>query len=637
MATLDELSRALVAADKAGDVQAAKILAGEITRMRSQPAPMNVDPTDGMSGLDKFRAGMGKAMVDAGRGLGQVVGLVSREDVAESRKRDAALMNTGAGMAGNIVGNVAPMVAAAPFLPAAATIRGGAAIGALMGAIQPSVSTGETVGNIALGGVAGGAVPAAVRGYQAARSAAEPFYEAGQQRIVGRALNRAAGADAPAVAQRLRDASQPFVGPSQGIPRTIAGEYVPGSVPTVGQAAQNPGIAALERAAVAGNPEMTNAVSAQMTAQNAARVGVLEDMATWRAAADGSRLAAASPLYEQAKKATVATDKELSAVLERLPSKVMAKAEALAKMAGEPLQIGKDLPARLEFVAGGTKTVPGGHHGSKTVQTPGLLDEMGNPLTRELPAQSAAYTGKALHYIKLALDDAIGKTGDDALGATEKRLAMSVKDDLLKKLDSSIPAYGQARGRFAELSRPVNQKDVAQELIDKSVNKLTGNLQPAAYARNLTDDTAARATGMQSATLEGTMAPAQMNQLRSILLDVQRANAAQTVGRGVGSDTVQKLAYTNMLDQAGVPTFLRNFAPAQLLGNIGSRGADLAYGRANRELGNRLAEVMLDPQQAATLMLSAGPAGQNALALLLQRAASGAAMSTPALANAHQQ
>jgi hypothetical protein len=85
-----------------------------------------------------------------------------------------------------------------------------------------------------------------------------------------------------------------------------------------------------------------------------------------------------------------------------------------------------------------------------------------------------------------------------------------------------------------------------------------------------------------------------------------------------------------------VPTFLRNFAPAQLLGNLGSRGADLAYGRANRELGNRLAEVMLDPEQAATLMLSSGPAGQNALALLLQRAAAGGAMSLPALVNAQK-
>jgi hypothetical protein len=638
MASLEELSRALVAADRAGDVQAAKVLAAEITKVRARPQPMKADPTEGMSGFDKFAAGMGKAMVDTARGVGQFIpGLVSREDVAESRKLDASLMNTGAGTAGNVAGNIA-MLAPTALIPGAATIRGGAAIGALTGAIQPSVSTGETIGNTVLGGVAGAAVPAATTVLRTARSAAEPFYEAGRNRIVGRAINRAAGADAPAVAQRLREASRPFVGPSQGqTPRTIMGEYVPGSIPTAGQAAQNPGVAALERAAVAANPEMTNAVSAQMAAQNAARVGVLDEMAAGRSAADGKRLAAASPLYEQAKKATVATDKELSSVLERLPSKVMAKAEALAKMAGEPLQIGKDLPARTEFVAGGTKTVPGGHHGSKTVQTPGLLDEMGNPITREIPAQSSSYTGKALHYIKLALDDAIGKTGDDALGETEKRLAVSVKADLLNKLDASIPAYGQARGKFAELSKPVNQKDVAQELIDKSVNKLTGNLQPQAYARNLTDDTAQRATGMDSATLAKTMNPAQMNALQSILLDVQRANAAQTVGRGVGSDTVQKLAYSNILDQAGVPTFLRNFAPAQLLGNLGSRGADLAYGRANRELGNRLAEVMLDPEEAATLMLSAGPAGQNALLQLLARSASGVAMSTPALANAQKQ
>lgn len=137
--------------------------------------------------------------------------------------------------------------------------------------------------------------------------------------------------------------------------------------------------------------------------------------------------------------------------------------------------------------------------------------------------------------------------------------------------------------------------------------------------------------------MDGTMSGPQMNALNSILLDVQRANTAQNAGRGVGSDTVQKLAYTNMLDQAGVPTFLRSFAPAQIVGNIGSRGADLAYGRANRELSNRLAEVMLDPQQAAQLMLSAGPAGQNALAMLLGRSAQGMAISAPAIANAQKQ
>jgi hypothetical protein len=271
--------------------------------------------------------------------------------------------------------------------------------------------------------------------------------------------------------------------------------------------------------------------------------------------------------------------------------------------------------------------INGGH------MNPGAMDEAKLLARNEgIDIADPAGSVKGLDYLKRALDDRIGKADGN-----ERRILMGIKEKLVGLLDEVSPAYAQARTTFAEMSRPINQMDVAQSLIDKSVNKLTGNLQPAAYARALSDKTAAGATGLRTATLEGTMNPAQMNQLNAILADVQRANAAQTVGRGVGSDTVQKLAYSNMLDQAGVPTFLRNFAPAQLLGNIGSRGADLAYGRANRELGNRLAEVMLDPAQAAELMLLQGPAGQNALMRLLGRSASGVAISAPALANAQKQ
>jgi hypothetical protein len=598
MATAEQYADWIIKnADKRGTPEFDTVARAYQAARASKPEPMKVDPTEGMSAFEKGAAGFGKAMVDTARGIGQLIpGLVSREEVAEARRLDAPLMNTTAGTVGNVAGNIG-MLAPTALIPGAATIRGGAAIGALTGLIQPSTSTGETAGNVLLGGVAGGAVPAAVRGYQAAKSAAEPFYESGKNAIVGRALNRAAGKDAPAVAKRLKEVSQPFVGPSQGTPRTLMGEYVPGSVPTVGQAAQNPGVAALERAAVAANPEMTNAVSQTMQAQNAARVGALENMA----GSDGARTFAgemrdgtAQQLYDLAyKKGLPPFTKQQQAIVEDLMKR----------------------PA-----------VKGGH------MAPGAMDDAKTLARNEgLNIADPAGSVKGLDYVKRALDDKIAKADGN-----ERRILMGIKEKLVGLMDEVSPDYAAARKTFAEMSRPINQMDVAQSIADKSVNKLTGNLQPSAYARALSDQTAAGATGLRSATLEGTMAPAQMNVLNSILLDLQRANAAQTVGRGVGSDTVQKLAYTNMLDQAGVPTFLRNFAPAQLLGNLGSRGADLAYGRANRELGNRLAEVMLDPEQAATLMLSSGPAGQNALALLLQRAAAGGAMSLPALVNAQK-
>lgn len=160
---------------------------------RKSDAIDRTNPIDGMSGMDKFLAGTGKAMVDTGRGIGQLFGAVSRGDVAESRKRDAPLMDTGSGVAGNVVGTAA-MLAPTAWIPGANTIAGAGAIGAVTGALQPSVSTGETAMNIGAGG-AGGAggqwlankVPGALQRYaqsqrddatQAAAGTAQKFLAA---------------------------------------------------------------------------------------------------------------------------------------------------------------------------------------------------------------------------------------------------------------------------------------------------------------------------------------------------------------------------------------------------------------------------------------------------------------------------
>ena len=140
-------------ADAAPSADAA---AGPWTRYTSAQPQQTFDPTEGMTGLDKFRAGMGKAMTDIVRGAGQLVGAVSRDDVAESRKRDNALMNSGgAAMAGNIAGNAAMLLPAA-LIPGANTVAGAGAVGGVMGLLQPSTSTRETATNVGLG-VLGGA------------------------------------------------------------------------------------------------------------------------------------------------------------------------------------------------------------------------------------------------------------------------------------------------------------------------------------------------------------------------------------------------------------------------------------------------------------------------------------------------
>jgi hypothetical protein len=77
------------------------------------------DPTEGMSGMEKFMAGAGMSVDKMGRGIKQVVGgmlpnaVVSREqkeqwakENAEADKLNAPLRSTGAGMAGEAVGDI---------------------------------------------------------------------------------------------------------------------------------------------------------------------------------------------------------------------------------------------------------------------------------------------------------------------------------------------------------------------------------------------------------------------------------------------------------------------------------------------------------------------------------------------------
>jgi hypothetical protein len=111
-----------------------------------------LDPTG--STADRFWAGAGKAVVDLGRGAGQLVGAVSNEDIAQSRALDAPLMATTAGKVGNFAGNVAAAAPAA-FVPGANTVAGAGVVGAGLGLLQPAESAQERVINTAVGGAAG--------------------------------------------------------------------------------------------------------------------------------------------------------------------------------------------------------------------------------------------------------------------------------------------------------------------------------------------------------------------------------------------------------------------------------------------------------------------------------------------------
>lgn len=176
--------------------------------------------TAGLSGYEKFMSGAGKSVADVGRGLKQIgaglgnqIGLVSDETVAgiqsgidESRQLDAPLMETGAGLAGNMAGTLATTLLPAGLAARGAqaanlgrtanaarafvnptTFRAAAGAGAAQGAIQPVASDESRLLNTgigALGGAAGTAVAkAAGRVVQPIRQALEPAVRRAVQRL----------------------------------------------------------------------------------------------------------------------------------------------------------------------------------------------------------------------------------------------------------------------------------------------------------------------------------------------------------------------------------------------------------------------------------------------------------------------
>jgi hypothetical protein len=563
--------------------------AGSQSAWDSTPA---LDPTEGMSGVDKFRAGMGKAFADIGLGAGQLIPvvrnghldtLVTRADVADARKLDAPLMQTGAAKWGNLAGSLA-LGAPAMFVPGANTIGGSAAIGAAYGLLAPSTSTGETMHNVGWGAGAGALVPTTITGLKTAKAALEPLYSGGRDQIVGRTLLNASGQDADALVNALQAAKS----------------RVPGVQYTVAEATQNPGLAAMQRTATQTTPVVSSQAATRQAANDAARVGALADLAGTQGERDlfgAARQAAASDQYSQAFKTPINYDS--------LTSAQQGEIDGLMKM-----------PAVQDAVR----------------QARTNAANMGMDLSD--PAGSIG----GLHQAKLAMDDQISRLINGSAAEVNKANGIrAAQDRLVSFMDDVQPLYGEARATYESMSNPINQMDTMQRILDKSTNPLTGTLYPQSFARAATDDAARQATGFPRATLDNTLSPDAQSTLDAVKDDLVRQNFMTSGGRGPGSDTVQKLAYSNLLDQSGMPNWIRNFTPADIVGGVAQRAGDMLYGGANKSLTERLAQALLDPNDASGLVQSTvvSPSALQ-LADLLRRLGAAGGAATPEVIQANQ-
>lgn len=602
------------------------------------------DPTEGMGGFDKFLSGLSKSVVDTGRGVAQIFddGKELQARIDEAKRLDAPLLKTGAGMAGNLTGTLAQT---APLLlvPGANTVAGSMALGALQGGLQPTASDESTAGNIIAGGVLGGA--GQVIGNMAPRvigSLAAPFTEGGRQKLVADALRRFA-TDPDAISR-------------------AATSNVPGVNLTLAQATQDPGLAILERSVAAGEPQAMG-VLAERQAQNLAATrdalrGIAGDDAS-RAAAEAARRQASNPLYTAARSSAASADttrvvnlidrmvsanpanKALTGPLNAIRESLFENYPAAARGSDAWKALTESIaPSRYSNIVGsqeikaartvmdrvrkGTIDADEALAQLKGIQfdgrTPQRLLDAFDLAKRHMQTPDFVLMEKPGQLMS-AVDNIKAMLGN-ADNAFVKRELTTIKDALSHQINKVAPEFGQAEQAFAQGSRPLNQMDVGTKLYNTMVSALqdtpgivpTGSRSEAfAAALRNGDQTAKSATGFKGATLDNVMEPAQMETLGGIQDFLARKQAAENLGRGAGSNTAQNLGGMNVMRQVAGPLGM----PASWLEGVVSqtlaRPLSLLAAPAETAIQQRLAQALLNPQEAARMLQAAAPSQRQAL------------------------
>lgn len=456
----------------------------------------------------------------------------------------------------------------------AATTAGNVGRLALAGAVPAAFeygSAGERAGRAAggaAGGVTGGVVvPAAGRAIakavpaigRTAKAVTEPLYAGGREAIAGRTLNRAAGEGAQDVINKLAGAA----------------ELVPGSLPTAAQVAESGGIAALERATAAANPAM---FAERGMEQAAARIGALRSIAgdeALRAAAVDARKAATGDLYKQATAANYIVDPRLERLLQTpAMQQAMGRAKTLAENNQRPFAFEVE-----------SRTGLGG------------LGNQGAQTSRQI-------TGQGLQDLKMAIDDML-KDPTSGFAGSAGEAVKGLRGQLLNWMEGANPAFKAARTKYAEMSKPVGQMDIGQELLTRlepALNDYGGLARETAakYGTALrnADQTARKATKFKGAGMADIMEPGQMQTIEAIAADLARKGNAQDLGRGVGSDTFQKMAMSNIAEQSGAPGIVGG---ALSLPGV-SKVAKFLYSEPEEKIQSLIAQSLLEPKTAAQLM-----------------------------------
>lgn len=418
--------------------------------------------------------------------------------------------------------------------------------------------------------------------------AVEPIFEGGREAILRRYQEGLLGDSKSAVVDALVNATTKQrtlptgqVEPSIWGAAKTAGELVPGSVPTAGEAVAGvPGATGLaaHQAVIAKTPGVSGEFVARGQAQEGARQAALKDIAgtpAELAGAEAARRAAAVSNYNTAYANQIKAD------------------PTLLELSHNPYF--KDaLPDAI-----------------KLAEAKGITPK--DDLTQ------------FLHYVKLSLDKTLSKTGDSALSSTEKATVAGVKDDLVNWMVKKNPDYGTARSEFAAASIPINQMQVGQTLLDKLVAPLSGKERAASFAQAVRDAprTIKSSTGSSIFdSLDQILSPRQMQSVEGVSADLARKASYEDLARGTnlggGTDITGGVTGMHLPNLLSRPAMIANYLMRRL-----GQGAD--------EKINVLAgKQYLDPKLLAESLKDAPPSVANRVIDALMKAAGYPRLGLPA-------
>ena len=600
MASLEQLHTALINADKAGDTQAATMLAQEIQKMRASSEgipqqrgyePMIPRASEAISNLPRSALKMGGELAEAAlspvetaKGLSDVAAggmravaqkvlpekifqWIDALDNPETTKRIADTANAVGKDYADAYGSYDRIVKTIEQDPVRAMgdlslilgIAGKAATASRM------ARTGE-----ALTGIARGVDPLALPiagvnkladvaapGVTYARNALSPMYRMLEPALEGRGEQYVSA---------LLNQPQEIVPGS----KRSAGEMIVAS----GQSgAQFP---ALEQKVLSEvNPTAQAEIEAARGKARSAAIENISGTPEAQQSAVEARTAATKPLYQQAAQKLAETDDVFAKLMETPTMEdALAAASRMAADRQQPFMRGEIKPA-------------------ETIQSK-VLGPDGQPLTVDVPAQTAKLSGQALQDIKIALDEAIKpRANETAAQAAQRNAATGVRAQYMEWLEKNAPDLMKARKTFAEKSGPINVMEVGQVLrdaLESPLNEGTSRAGVFANAVRNAPGTLKKATGeARFERLSDVLEAGDLQRVSQVLEDLRTSKEYKDLAKAGTKSGIEGVT-------AQGPQFLNRVT------TTANKIWEAVKGRINRDAAIRIAEAAYDPRRMAAMI-----------------------------------